>query len=44
MAHFNHSRELTDVSREAAEALRKAGVIIINQTPILNGINSNTGP
>ena len=40
MAHFNHPRELTDVSREAAEALRKAGVIVVNQTPILNGINN----
>jgi len=39
MAHFNHPRELTDVSRQAAEALRKAGVIVVNQTPILNGIN-----
>jgi len=39
MAHFNHPRELTAVSREAAEALRHAGVIVVNQTPILNGIN-----
>lgn len=39
MAHFNHPRELTDVSRQAAEMLRKAGVIVVNQTPILNGIN-----
>jgi len=41
MAHFNHPRELTAVSREAAEALRHAGVIVVNQTPILNGINDN---
>ena len=40
MAHFNHPRELTDVSIQAAEALRKAGVIVVNQTPILNGINN----
>jgi len=39
MAHFNHPRELTEVSREAAEALRNAGVVVVNQTPILNGIN-----
>ncbi len=39
MAHFNHPRELTDVSIRAAEALQKAGVIVVNQTPILNGIN-----
>ncbi|MDD4138062.1 MAG: KamA family radical SAM protein [Methanoregula sp.] len=40
MAHFNHPRELTDVSRQAAEALRDAGVMVVNQTPILNGINN----
>jgi lysine 2,3-aminomutase len=40
MAHFNHPRELTGVSARAAEELRKAGVIILSQTPILNGINS----
>ena len=39
MAHFNHARELTYVSREAAEALRKAGVMVVSQTPILKGIN-----
>lgn len=39
MAHFNHPRELTEVSIRAAEALRKAGVIVVNQTPILSGIN-----
>jgi KamA family protein len=40
MAHFNHPRELTAVSVQAAEELRKAGVIIVSQTPVLNGINS----
>jgi lysine 2,3-aminomutase len=40
MAHFNHPRELTGVSVQAAEELRKAGVIIVSQTPVLNGINS----
>jgi KamA family protein len=41
MAHFNHPRELTEESIRAAEALQKAGVIVVNQTPILNGINSD---
>ena len=41
MAHFNHPRELTDVSVQAAEELRKAGVIIVGQTPVLNGINND---
>jgi lysine 2,3-aminomutase len=40
MAHFNHPRELTGVSIQAAEELRKAGVIIVSQTPVLNGINN----
>jgi lysine 2,3-aminomutase len=41
MAHFNHTREITGVSIQAAEALRKAGVIVVNQTPVLKGINDN---
>ena len=40
MAHFNHPRELTDVSIRAAHELQKAGVMVVSQTPILNGINS----
>ena len=40
MAHYNHPRELTDVSIRAANELQKAGVIVVSQTPILNGINS----
>jgi KamA family protein len=40
MAHFNHPRELTDVSIKAADELQKAGVLVVSQTPILNGINS----
>ena len=40
MAHFNHPRELTAESIQAAEALRNAGVIVVNQTPILKGINN----
>ncbi len=39
MAHFNHPREITDVSIRAAEALRRAGVIVVNQTPVLKDIN-----
>jgi len=40
MAHFNHPRELNDVSIRAAHELQKAGVLVVSQTPILNGINS----
>jgi lysine 2,3-aminomutase len=41
MAHFNHPRELTPESIRAADMLRKAGVIVVNQTPILKDINSD---
>jgi lysine 2,3-aminomutase len=41
MAHFNHPRELTDVSIQAAHELQKAGVMVVSQTPVLNGINSD---
>ena len=40
MAHFNHPRELTDVSIQAAHKLQMAGVLIVSQSPILSGINS----
>jgi lysine 2,3-aminomutase len=40
MAHFNHPQEMTDMSIQAAHELQKAGVVVVNQTPILNGINS----
>ena len=43
MAHFNHPKELTDVSIRAAHELQKAGVMVVSQTPILNGINSRAG-
>jgi len=39
MAHFNHPREVTDVTLQAAESLRKAGVIVVNQTPVLKDVN-----
>ncbi len=41
MAHFNHPRELTDVSIRAAHELQKAGVLVVSQTPILSGINND---
>ena len=41
MAHFNHPRELSDVSFRAAEQLQKSGVTVLSQTPILQGVNSN---
>lgn len=41
MAHFNHPRELTPVARQALDALHRAGVMLVNQTPLLRGINSD---
>ncbi|MEN6443058.1 MAG: KamA family radical SAM protein [Methanoregula sp.] len=41
MAHFNHPRELSDVSIRAAEQLQKNGVTVVSQTPILQGVNSD---
>lgn len=41
MAHFNHPRELTPEAYKGIKALQQANVIMVNQTPILRGINDN---
>ncbi len=41
MAHFNHPRELTDDAIRAMNLLQKAGVVTVNQTPLLRGINDD---
>lgn len=41
MAHINHPREITSEARKCFEALHKAGAIVVNQTPILKGINDD---
>ena len=41
MAHFNHMRELTPASIKAAAELQESGVVVVNQTPILNGVNNS---
>ncbi|MEN6609453.1 MAG: KamA family radical SAM protein [Methanoregulaceae archaeon] len=41
MTHFNHPNELTPVSLEALNRIHQAGVIPLNQTPILCGVNNN---
>ncbi|WP_068780086.1 KamA family radical SAM protein [Paenibacillus sp. GM2] len=41
MAHINHPREITVEARKCFEALHKAGAIVVNQTPILKGINDD---
>jgi lysine 2,3-aminomutase len=39
VTHFNHSREITPQSIEAIRCLRKAGLVINNQTVLMKGIN-----
>jgi len=39
MAHFNHPNELTRESVEALDELQKAGAIVVNQTPLIQGVN-----
>jgi KamA family protein len=39
MAHFNHPRELTDEAMRAMTLVREAGVCIMNQTPLIRGVN-----
>jgi lysine 2,3-aminomutase len=41
MAHYNHPNEMTDVSMQAIGQLHRAGVIVVNQTPILNEVNND---
>jgi len=41
MAHINHPREITAEAMRGFEALHKAGVIVVNQTPVLRGINDD---
>ena len=39
MNHFDHPRELTPDAREAVRRMRKAGATMVNQCPIIRGIN-----
>ncbi len=41
VAHFNHSRELTVQALEAMHLVQKAGVAVVNQTPLLRGVNDS---
>jgi lysine 2,3-aminomutase len=41
MAQFNHPRELTESAIRALETLRDAGVIVVNQTPLIAGVNDS---
>jgi lysine 2,3-aminomutase len=41
MAHFNHPRELTETALEAMTQLQKAGIVTVNQTPLIAGVNDD---
>jgi KamA family protein len=41
MAHFDHPRELTKEARAGLSLLRDLGVRIVNQCPLIRGINDN---
>ncbi|VAX23863.1 Lysine 2,3-aminomutase related protein [hydrothermal vent metagenome] len=41
MAHFNHPRELTNEAISAMDMLARAGAVIINQTPLIKGVNND---
>jgi KamA family protein len=41
MAHFNHPRELTGEAVRALTMIRQSGVCIMNQTPMIRGVNDD---
>jgi lysine 2,3-aminomutase len=41
MAQFNHPRELTDAACRAVALLQEAGAVVMNQTPLIRGINDD---
>lgn len=41
MCQFNHPRELTETAIGALEILNNAGAILMNQTPIIKGVNDD---
>lgn len=41
MAHMTHPREITEEAKKAFQALYDAGAIVVNQTPILKGVNDH---
>jgi lysine 2,3-aminomutase len=41
MAHFNHPRELTEPAMHGVSLLQKAGATVVNQSPVIRGVNDN---
>ncbi|MCG3151475.1 MAG: hypothetical protein GEEBNDBF_00748 [bacterium] len=43
MAHFDHPRELTPSAIEGLECVMNLGVIVVNQCPLIRGVNDDAG-
>jgi KamA family protein len=43
MAHFNHPRELTKEALQGIDLLLRSGAIVVNQSPLIRGINDDSG-
>jgi L-lysine 2,3-aminomutase len=41
MAHFDHPREITPEATQAIDRLLRAGVVVVNQCPLLGGVNDD---
>ncbi|MBN1168032.1 MAG: KamA family radical SAM protein [Methanospirillaceae archaeon] len=41
MAHFNHPREISPQSITAIDLLQRAGAVVVNQTPVIEGVNTD---
>lgn len=41
MAHFDHPRELTEPAIRGLDALMKAGAVVVNQCPLVRGVNDD---
>jgi len=41
MAHFNHPKELTPVAVKGLNMLMQSGAVVVNQTPIIKGVNDD---
>lgn len=42
MTHFNHSNEISPLTREKAKLIAKTGVVMLNQTVLLKGVNDDS--
>ena len=41
MAHFNHPKELTEIAVKGLNMLMQSGAIVVNQTPLIRGVNDD---